>query len=138
MKLRKYFKLVIFTLTLSSVEFASADIPVEAEKNPDFSKKYESCMNTPDNQTTAGMLGCMSAEAAIQDARLNKAYKEAMAHLKPARKKQLQEAQRIWLKFKEANCGFYYDPEGGSSAKLDAAICDMDMLARRAKELEHF
>ncbi|MGB0126460.1 MAG: lysozyme inhibitor LprI family protein [Rhodocyclaceae bacterium] len=48
----------------------------------------------------------------------------------------MQEAQRAWIKFRDANCDFYYDPEGGSLARVSANDCMMSSTARRAKELE--
>lgn len=48
----------------------------------------------------------------------------------------MQEAQRLWLKFTKANCDFYYDPDGGTAARLAANQCAVDARAGRAKELE--
>jgi Lysozyme inhibitor LprI len=33
-------------------------------------------------------------------------------------KKALLEAHRAWIKFRDTNCRFYYNPEGGSSARV--------------------
>jgi uncharacterized protein YecT (DUF1311 family) len=57
--------------------------------------------------------------------------------LKPDRRKELQEAQRLWIKYTEANCNFYLDPEGGTAAKLAASECQVRAKAARAKELEN-
>jgi uncharacterized protein YecT (DUF1311 family) len=61
-----------------------------------------------------------------------------MSGLSAERKKQLQEAQRLWLKYRKANCDFYYDPDGGSIARVNANDCFMSAIATRAKELEAF
>ena len=76
----------------------------------------------------------MTAETKRQDAQLNKAYKALMADLSPARKTQLQEAQRAWIKYRDANCGFYYDPDGGTLARVSANDCVMTSTAERARE----
>jgi uncharacterized protein YecT (DUF1311 family) len=83
------------------------------------------------------MLDCMGAEAERHDKRLNDAYKKLMNELKPDRRKELQEAQRLWIKYTEANCNFYLDPEGGTAAKLAASECQVRAKAARAKELEN-
>lgn len=83
------------------------------------------------------MIECIDAEAQRQDGRLNKAYKALMAGLSAERKKQLLDAQRNWIKFRDANCGFYYDPDGGTMARVSANDCVMNMTAGRAKELEN-
>jgi uncharacterized protein YecT (DUF1311 family) len=61
-----------------------------------------------------------------------------MANLSPERKKQLQEAQRLWIKYRNANCHFYADPEGGTAASVSSADCYMTATAARSKELESF
>ena len=61
-----------------------------------------------------------------------------MAQLSPARKKQLQDAQRAWIKYRDANCNFYADPDGGTMATVNANDCFMSATEARAKELEGF
>jgi|GEM_PF-288163 len=100
-----------------------------------LSKQFSLCMDKA-NSTTMVMLDCIDTETKRQDGRLNKAYKEAMAQLSPDRKKQLQQAQRAWIGYRDANCAFYADPEGGTMARLVASDCFMSATATRAKELE--
>jgi len=88
--------------------------------------------------TTVGMLDCISAETKVQDARLNKAYKNLVAELSPQRRAALLEAQRAWIKFRDTNCGFYYDPDGGTEAAVESSQCVLDATVSRAKELEFF
>ena len=104
----------------------------EARLSPAFS----SCMDKSDGVTTS-MIDCIGVEHKRQDARLNKAYKVLLSAQTPARKKELQDVQRLWLKYRDANCAFYYDPDGGSMARLNANSCMMDMTAERALELEN-
>jgi uncharacterized protein YecT (DUF1311 family) len=103
----------------------------------DLTKEFSACMDQSGG-VTAAMLSCMGAETKRQDARLNKAYNDVMAQLSPARKKQLQDAQRLWIKYRDANCHFYADPEGGTAASVNAASCVMTATAARSKELEGF
>ncbi len=86
---------------------------------------------------TSAMLDWITTELQRQDARLNKAYKAAMAPLSAPRKKQLLAAQRAWLAFRDANCPFYADPEGGSVAAVVANDCVLSATANRALELEN-
>ena len=53
-------------------------------------------------------------------------------------RKALQEVQRLWIKYTEANCNFYLDPDGGTAARLAASECPVLAKAARAKELENF
>ena len=83
------------------------------------------------------MLDCISAELMRQDARLNENYKRLMSKLSAKRKEGLLEAQRAWIKFRDTNCSFYYDPEGGSAAHLAGTDCTLSATADRATELKN-
>ena len=124
-------KALSITLLMACAPYAAS------AQDAGLSKQHAACMDKSGG-TTMGMIECITAEAQRQDARLNKAYKAVMADLSPARKKQLLEAQRAWLKFRDANCGFYYDPDGGTLARVNANDCMMTATAERARELERF
>lgn len=118
-----------FLLLMSSVSFLSTAYAV------DFSKQYTFCMDKSEG-ITSNMLNCMSDETKRQDERLNRAYKLLMSEQSPERKKQLQDAQRLWIKFRDANCNFYYDPDGGTMATVSGSSCFLEYTGYRAKELE--
>jgi len=120
--------IVAIALTLFIAYSASAD-------DLGLSAEYSACLDKSGG-VTMNVLDCISAETTRQDDRLNKAYKGIMGELDPARKKQLRNAQRLWLKYRDANCGFYADPEGGSIAKINANDCFLTETTERAKELE--
>src|SRR3981081_1377908 len=81
---------------------------------------------------TFEMITCISAETKRQDVRLNEHYNKLISKLSANRKKVLLEAQRAWIKFRDANCRFYYyDPEGGSSARVAADACLLNATADR-------
>jgi uncharacterized protein YecT (DUF1311 family) len=107
----------------------------DAAEQPEFSPAYAQCLDKA-GAVDPAVLECMSAEWAVQDRRLNASYKAIVAKLSPERKKRLQEAQRNWLKFVEANCGFYYDPDGGTSARQLANECEIRARSHRASELD--
>ena len=109
--------------------------PTAYSADEGLSKKYSSCMNK--SVSTQDMVECIVSEYKTQDARLNNAYKLLQQKLSADRKKQLLEAQRLWIKYRDANCSFYYDPDGGSMARLSANDCMMISTAKRAKELEN-
>jgi uncharacterized protein YecT (DUF1311 family) len=105
-----------------------------AAADREFSKDFEACLDKAGGVTPA-MIDCISAELKRQDALLNQNYRQLMASLSAGRKKALQEAQRAWIKFRDTNCDFYYDPGGGSAARIDANECLLNATADRAKEL---
>ena len=85
---------------------------------------------------TIEMIDCMNAELKIQDSKLNANYKALLASLSEPRKKDFIEVQRAWLKYRELNCKFYYDPERGSRARIEANDCFLRLTAERATELK--
>lgn len=103
----------------------------------ELSQQFSSCMDRSGG-VTVEMLDCIGAETQRQDIPLNQAYRDVMASLTPERKKQLQEAQRAWIRYRDANCDFYADPDGGTMAAVSSNDCFMSTTASRAKELENF
>ncbi len=100
-----------------------------------LTKQFSVCMDKS-NGVTSSMIDCLEAESKRQGTRLNKAYKELMDQVSPQRQKQLQIAQGAWVTYRDENCEFYYDPEGGTIAAVNANDCFMSATAARAKELE--
>ncbi|MGF6097531.1 lysozyme inhibitor LprI family protein [Pseudomonas sp. 18175] len=92
------------------------------------------CMNTAN--TTADMVNCNANETKVQDKRLNTAYKTALAAQDGARKQQLQDVQRLWIKYRDANCAFAGSATGGSIDRVNGSGCVLDMTQTRAQELE--
>ena len=99
-----------------------------------LSAEYSKCIEQSGG-TDPRMLDCIGAEGERQDKRLNDVYKTLMNKLKPERKRELQEAQRLWIKYTEANCNFYLDPDGGTAATLAASECPVLAKAARIKNL---
>jgi len=101
-----------------------------------YTARFSSCMDQAGG-VTVEMLGCIGEELSTQDARLNGAYqKKLRSQLSSDRKKALQSAQRLWIQYRDANCDFYHDPEGGTLHRVMAADCVLRETAERAKELE--
>ena len=84
---------------------------------------------------TMNMLDCMGSEAEQQDARLNENYKAAMQALTPAQQTQLRDAQRLWIKFRDADCALLGSLTGGTIDSVNSASCFLDMTQKRADDL---
>ena len=92
------------------------------------------CMDSAN--TTVDMVNCNAKEAKVQDERLNKAYKTALAAQEGDRKDKLQDVQRLWIKYRDANCGFASSATGGTIDQVNGSGCLLDMTQTRAQELE--
>jgi uncharacterized protein YecT (DUF1311 family) len=106
-----------------------------AENDRELSQEYLTCLDRA-NGVTVEMMDCIVAETSRQDIQLNENYKRLISKISPKRKEALLDAQRAWIKFRDANCKFYADPEGGTSARLGATECVLNATADRAKELK--
>jgi uncharacterized protein YecT (DUF1311 family) len=127
-RLTKICILIMPWLLLSATSVPAAD--------KDMSPEYAACIDKS-NGVTNEMLDCITAETTRQDARLNENYKKLMSKISAKRREALLEAQRAWVKFRDANCGYYYDPHGGSAAHLASVDCVLSATADRATELKN-
>lgn len=100
-----------------------------------YSSNYGKCMDDSGG-VTVEMLNCIGEELERQDAKLNRVYKQLSSQVSPLRKKQLVTAQRNWIQYRDANCNFYADPDGGTLATVSSSECVLRETADRASELQ--
>jgi len=81
------------------------------------------------------LLQCAGGINSREDARLNRAYKAALARLPPPRRQALRVAQRRWIKDRDARCQPEFDG-GGAQAGVYGTACVADMTHDRALALE--
>lgn len=89
----------------------------------------------------ASMNQCASNEYAALDAELNTQYNAQMGYLKtPARKKALQDAQKKWIAFRDADCQYQAGKreEGGSLWPLAQAQCLSAQTKVRVEQLKAY
>lgn len=86
--------------------------------------------------STVDIVACITEEFEREDKRLNDNYQQLRNQLSDSRKEQLLTAQRAWIAYKEANCDFYANPEGGTMARVSANSCVLTETTNRADELE--
>ena len=88
-----------------------------------------------DRTSTMDITACTAAKTRAWDTRLNAAYAAMMAAAAPGQREPLRAAQRLWIQYRDANCGFY-DAAEGSIHQVLAAECLRAMTEDRARELE--
>ncbi|MEL6679004.1 MAG: lysozyme inhibitor LprI family protein, partial [Pseudomonadota bacterium] len=103
------------------------------------------CTNAdPENQTTVGMVACISTEVTAWDVLLNETYRQTLATLEEAdatgdfiseetrRVPSLRAAQRAWIAYRDAECDLRYSLYGqGSLRTIVAANCLLGFTADR-------
>lgn len=122
--------------TLAAV-FVALLAPAAFAQSPKLTGEFSKCIDRA-GAVDPAIVECMSAEFGRQDKLLNQTYKKLLAQLSPVQAKKLQDAQRLWVRYTESNCAFYYDPDGGASARQSANQCAIDARASRTKELDNF
>jgi uncharacterized protein YecT (DUF1311 family) len=98
-----------------------------------FSKEFDRCSDKA--YSTSASVACVSEETKRQDLRLNQNYQVVMKNLTTLRQQSLTKAQKLWVQFRDANCAFYFDPEGGTITRQISAMCFLTMTKDRADEL---
>lgn len=88
-----------------------------------------------DQVSTLAIATCLQADAGRWDQRLNAAYAALQERIAPQQRQPLRDAQRLWVRYRDANCGFYGAREG-SMRQIEAAQCLRDMTRARTRELE--
>lgn len=89
----------------------------------------------------ASMNQCASKEYAAVDAELNSQYKQQMSYLTtPSRKKALQDAQKKWVAFRDADCQYQAGKreDGGSMWPLAQAQCLSAQTKVRVEQLKAY
>jgi len=85
---------------------------------------------------TSKMRACSKQELEYQDKLLNKYYKLTMKSLDTLKRTELKKVQRLWIKYRDAKCGFYYGLSGGTMDLIIGDDCLVDMTTKRAEELK--
>ncbi len=101
---------------------------------PRYSGQYQECMKGAQG-ATAPTVVCITEEYRRWDAELNRQYRAIRGKLADARRNGFDAAQIAWVNYRDANCAFYNNPDGGTLARIDANSCMLEMTARRVMEL---
>ena len=129
---------VLLVLTAGAARAADAPAPAPDPAEARYSAAYQKCLDTPEGQSTAGMINCSDDETKLQDAALNTAYRATMKDLNPRQKAKLLAAQRAWIAFRQAECASMEDEDWGTLSRVIAAGCFLHMTAQRVLDLENY
>lgn len=115
----------------SSDEFASGDECIGTVAEP--------CLEDPQGQTTAGMIGCYGREIAVWDGLLNTNYTALQESLDEPAFEALRDTQRAWIAYRDSKCEWpYVFFQGGTIAGPVGSACMNEATARRANELAEY
>lgn len=96
-------------------------------------------MEGEENQTTLGMTQCIQRETAFWDDLLNANYQQLADTLYENEFAALKEAQRSWIKFRDASCDFTNEFwQGGTIRYVTYSNCIMEETAKQAIQLQNY
>jgi uncharacterized protein YecT (DUF1311 family) len=99
-------------------------------------------MNEPDSPcahavVTSEMVACLSKAKDDSEAKLNAVFQNLQRRLEGEDANNLLETQKIWLKYRDANCSAERALYEGGTAKYPAFIACIEAMTRaRTKELQ--
>jgi uncharacterized protein YecT (DUF1311 family) len=131
----KYFILLLFILIITNgygqnKERTSNKFPVDIRLN--------SCLDSAENQTTAGMIDCANKAMESWDAEMNKYYRLLLSKLSENTKVKIQISQRKWLEYRDAEFeaqGNLYSEMEGTMWQVASANRQLQIIRDRAIEL---
>ncbi len=132
--MRTTLALTAFVALAATPALAVDAAQIEARYTPAF----EQCLESPDGQSTAGMVQCAGAELEVQGRALNAAYRALTSDMNARQKANLVKAQRAWIAFRDADCQARYDPDWGTISTINANMCMLRRTVERTIELETF
>jgi uncharacterized protein YecT (DUF1311 family) len=87
---------------------------------------------TPDSNVKVTQ--CFADAQAMADKNLNHTYNEILKNLEPDEKKLLIEAERLWVKFRNASCRAERSLYGTGSGAYTAYVACMEAMTRQRTE----
>ncbi len=123
-------KYLVITLCSLITTAAIADEPYDERFSATFNQCHQQALDT------ASQLACYEAEYAAQDKRLNTAYKTLMRLIPKSDQELLRNAQRQWIKYRDADFKLYSEYSSGTEMGVFAIARRTAQVAQRAKELE--
>ncbi|WP_213881875.1 lysozyme inhibitor LprI family protein [Pseudomonas sp. dw_358] len=115
------------TLLLVGAGFATL---TQAAAPSGYSPAYDSCISAV--STTRGMIDCAAAETRLQDARLNANYQSGIKALDAGQRTAMRDVQRLWIRFRDADCALAGSLTGGSIDHVNAQMCLLQATKARA------
>lgn len=91
----------------------------------------------PKGRTQLDMNACAADEWAVADSILNDTYQAVIRIIEPERVDALREAQRAWVRFRDAECEFQASQFGGGSiAPMIELLCRADLTRKRIADFD--
>ena len=104
-------------ITLMALILLSTNVKAQ-QKEDKIDVTLTKCLDSTENQSTAGMCICTYRALNQWDKKLNLTYKELMSKLNPEQKSKLLTSQRQWNSFKEKEIEFINSTYGSFNGTM--------------------
>lgn len=103
--------------------------------------RLTACLDSTENQTTVGMIGCTVRAESLWDAEMNKYYNLLRKVLSPEEMEKLKASQIKWLAYRDAEFSaagtIYNDMQGTMWGIIETETC-LDIVKQRALNLKAY
>ncbi|MEP7455941.1 lysozyme inhibitor LprI family protein [Phyllobacterium sp. SB3] len=136
-------KLSVAFLSLSLVAAAATPVmAVSADEEKDVvTAELDKCLETPEGQTTSGMVECTHNAYLAYDKQLNDVYKKALASVDKESADKIRESQRKWIAWRDAQRAAdsgAWRADRGTLASLDIESFNVDAIKARVQQLQYY
>jgi uncharacterized protein YecT (DUF1311 family) len=130
------------SLKILTINILALTIPTFGQEEHQIDQDLKTCLSIDSNQTTQGMNRCTYRGEDSWDKELNKYYTSLINKLDSTGQKQLLEAQRQWINYRDKEFEFmknyYYEKKQGTMWSNVAAGSRYDLVKARALELKNY
>ncbi|HSY77879.1 MAG TPA: lysozyme inhibitor LprI family protein [Bacteroidia bacterium] len=134
----KHFLSILISLFITLTAFGQKSDVIDSNL---IDKRLKACLDSTENQTTLGMIGCTAEAEQLWDAEMNKYYKLLKGVLTPEEMEKLKAAQIKWIVFRDAEFSasnkIYADMQG-TMWRIVAVDTQMEIVKQRALELKSY
>lgn len=121
---------------LASLGFAVWAAALVLSASASHAQSYKQCQEKADG-VIPELKECDAAELNRRAAMLNRLYKQLLHTVGPGQQAGLRKAERAWVAFADAECGFRMAPQVGfMDAPLVYNACRLELIARRIDDLQ--
>jgi uncharacterized protein YecT (DUF1311 family) len=135
---KKMFVIAILVFVMNTAFSQSSDEKVD---NNAIDISLKACLDSAENQTTVGMVGCTAEAERLWDAEMNKYYKLLQGMLSQAEMAKLKASQIKWLEFRDAEfstSSMIYNDLQGTMWRIVSMDTEMQVVKQRALGLKSY
>jgi uncharacterized protein YecT (DUF1311 family) len=113
----------------------------EGQEEHPLNIKLKTCLDSEENYTTSGMIGCLSDALEMWESELNIQYNSLLELLSEKQIEMLRTSQKTWIEYRDREIdliNLFYGDLDGSMWTIAIAFAKLDLVRQRALELTNY